>query len=431
MKRVLILAYDFPPYNSVGAIRPYSWFTNLKSLGIEPVVITRNWKCDLNNLDQYSASSLTKNTKKTQSQHGILIEAPFKATLSNRLLNKFGTNRFKTIRKFLTALQEFKQHLIFQGPKSIIYKEAKLYLQSNKVDAIIATGDPYILFKYASKLSSSHKTKWFADYRDDWIEGHTRSNEYAGIKKLFTQFESSRERKYLRNVSGFITVSNFLVEQIKTRTGIKNGISIENGVDLRFYNNPQNPYTNTDFNILYSGSLYDLPYLKSFSKAFAKLLKSENEDSGISLLFIGTENNHNQATKEIQSLIDEYPNNVRTLPRVSPEMIAKYQFHSELLLNFIAGDPSKGLIGAKSYSYAASRTPILTIPSINSKQSEFFPNRDIQHIAFTEEEIYEYLKYMVSSFKKNGSYTTSITKNELYEISQKNKTNQLVKFINS
>jgi hypothetical protein len=49
MKKLLILAYDFPPYVSVGAVlslskyglRPYNWYRYLKAYDVEPIVITR------------------------------------------------------------------------------------------------------------------------------------------------------------------------------------------------------------------------------------------------------------------------------------------------------------------------------------------------------------------------------------------------------
>ncbi len=34
MKRLLILAYDFPPYVSVGGLRPYAWYKYLKEFGV-------------------------------------------------------------------------------------------------------------------------------------------------------------------------------------------------------------------------------------------------------------------------------------------------------------------------------------------------------------------------------------------------------------
>jgi hypothetical protein len=44
MKKVLILAYDFPPYVSVGGLRPHAWYNYLKEFGVEPIVVTRQWE---------------------------------------------------------------------------------------------------------------------------------------------------------------------------------------------------------------------------------------------------------------------------------------------------------------------------------------------------------------------------------------------------
>ena len=43
MKKIVIICYDFPPLNSIGAQRPYSWFQNFKSFGLYPITITNNW----------------------------------------------------------------------------------------------------------------------------------------------------------------------------------------------------------------------------------------------------------------------------------------------------------------------------------------------------------------------------------------------------
>jgi hypothetical protein len=39
MKKVLILAYDFPPYVSVGGLRPYSWCKCFHEFRIYPIVV--------------------------------------------------------------------------------------------------------------------------------------------------------------------------------------------------------------------------------------------------------------------------------------------------------------------------------------------------------------------------------------------------------
>ena len=41
MKKVLILANDFPPYVSVGGLRQYSWYDYFHKFGIYPIVVNR------------------------------------------------------------------------------------------------------------------------------------------------------------------------------------------------------------------------------------------------------------------------------------------------------------------------------------------------------------------------------------------------------
>lgn len=170
MKKVLILAYDFPPYVSVGGLRPYNWFKYLKEFGVEPIVITRQWSNAYGNELDYVAPSGEKNTIVEHSETGIIYRAPYFPNLSNRLLLKYGEKRFKLLRKAITAYYEFAQFLYVTGPKKELYKTAKKHLKDNKVDVIIATGDPFVLFSFAARLSKQFDTPWVADYRDLWSQ---------------------------------------------------------------------------------------------------------------------------------------------------------------------------------------------------------------------------------------------------------------------
>ena len=43
MFNLLIIAHDYPPYNSVGALRPASWAEYLTKDNIQVTVVSRNW----------------------------------------------------------------------------------------------------------------------------------------------------------------------------------------------------------------------------------------------------------------------------------------------------------------------------------------------------------------------------------------------------
>ena len=76
----------------------------------------------------------------------------------------------KLIRKIISGFYEFAQYIFPIGPKLGLFFAAKKYLNDEKVDAIIATGDPFVLFKYAADLGEEFKVPWIADYRDPWSE---------------------------------------------------------------------------------------------------------------------------------------------------------------------------------------------------------------------------------------------------------------------
>jgi hypothetical protein len=154
-KKVLILAYDFPPFVSVGGLRPYSWYKYLAEYGVYPVVVTRQWVIRHNSVVDYVSGGYSDKTEIEETEKGTIIRTAYNPNLSNRLLLKYGENRLRFIRKAITAWYEFFQFLFFIGSKVELYKAANEYLKTNKVDAIIASGDPFILFRYASLLGKS------------------------------------------------------------------------------------------------------------------------------------------------------------------------------------------------------------------------------------------------------------------------------------
>ncbi len=171
MKKVLILAYDFPPYVSVGGLRPYNWYKYLKEFDVEPVVITRQWgNVHGNKLDYISAGESEKCIIE-ETEFGTILRTPYKPNLANRMMLKHGERKYRFFRKSISAFYEFAQFIFPIGPKAELYKGAKHYLKNNEVDVIIATGDPFVLFSFASKLSKEFGIHWIADYRDPWSQG--------------------------------------------------------------------------------------------------------------------------------------------------------------------------------------------------------------------------------------------------------------------
>lgn len=296
MKKVLILAYDFPPYVSVGALRPYSWYKYFNKENIYPIVITRQWENKYGNHLDYIAPGSSKSSITEASDFGTIIRTPYNPNFANRLMLKYGNNKYKLFRKLISAFFEIFQYILPIGTKVRLYFEAKKYLKDNSVDLILVTAEPFILFKYASSLSKKFKIPWIADYRDPWTKSKVRSPNL--FLKCFNQFF---ERKFLKNVIHIVTVSEFFKEKItqviknKTITIISNGFDDENAKQANKIRQPSQ-----NLNIAFTGSLYNWHPIKSF----LSVIESINEVSNkIHLNFYGV-----NRESLIKQLLENHPN---------------------------------------------------------------------------------------------------------------------------
>ena len=219
--KALILAYDFPPYVSVGGLRPYSWFRYLREFGVEPVVITRQWANHYGDERDYIAPSATSDVEVEHNDMGTIVRTPYTPNQSNRLLLAAGPGRHRLTRKLITAWFEIGQYYATIGPKAQLYIAARRYLMDQKVDVIIATGEPFVLFRYASKLSADFGIPWVADYRDPWSQDRHR---------VWTRWLESRlERRISASAAAITTASEFFKHLLAQLLPGKPAIVVPNG----------------------------------------------------------------------------------------------------------------------------------------------------------------------------------------------------------
>ncbi|NBU92715.1 MAG: hypothetical protein EBS17_07740, partial [Flavobacteriia bacterium] len=172
-----------------------------------------------------TASFVTEHAGKEQDSFGTVIRCPYRPNLSNRLLLKHGTNKFRFLRKTISAWYEIMQFYARTGPKLPIYLEAYNYIKNNKVDIILATGEPFVLFHYAKKLGQQFNLPWVADYRDPWSPNLQKS---LGV---YRWLQRSNERRTVKHAAGISTVSPIVARQIQSVGIFPNIAIIPNGFD--------------------------------------------------------------------------------------------------------------------------------------------------------------------------------------------------------
>ena len=348
MIRVLILAYDFPPYVSVGGLRPHSWFSHFKEFDVEPIVITRQWGNVYGNHLDFVAPGWSKELVIEESTQGTIIRTPYTPNLSNRLLLRFGEKRFRWLRKVISGYYEVLQFFFVVGPKKELYKAAKAYLAQHKVDVIIATGEPFVLFHYARKLSASYDVPWIADYRDPWSNNNTRQQS-----KVFYLMNKLFEKNIVASAQSIQTVSDFTANQIKQITNLKDIVIFPNGYDDALSEGHESVSNNTNcLRIAFGGRIYPWHPINEFLEGICESIKS-NVEIKLEINFFGVnlsdEQKHSIKTKF--SLLSDKLHFHDAIPNHEYQ-VALRSHHVLLLFNDYT------ILGTKIFDYLAAKRRI-------------------------------------------------------------------------
>lgn len=357
MKRVLILAYYYPPGNFAGSYRVQSWFKYMHTSGIYPVIITRNWNPDQTELTDEIQDNDVKVIKGT---HGEIHYLPYNQNLRDKLHNKNQSKPRIILRKVLTLLELILQNFTFRViPYRNILQYADDYLtnQSGEIKCIIASGRPFQLFGFADKLSRKHKITWIADYRDDWNTVQWK-NKLSFLQRFILRLESRSEKRWLKSAACFITVSEPLKKHIGSFIR-KEGYVIMNGFDPSDYPDTLNVRRDT-FRIVYNGTLYASQDLEGFMEGFRMFLEKNNRPRDIELIFAGTGTDEKQMSRIFDSgeSIREALKVTRRLPK--SEVISIQSSASVLVM--LSHPGTKGNYSSKIFEYLALRIPVLLYP---------------------------------------------------------------------
>ena len=342
MKKILILAYDYPPYVSIGALRPFYWYKHFKKYDLYPIIITRQW--GENNTDlNHTNPNFSKKTIYTKSEFGLTIKTPYSPDFVDKLRFKFGDKNFLFFRKLITLIKVIFQFVFVIGNQKNIYIEARKYLKQNNVDFILATGEPFVLFHYANKLSKEYNVPWGGDYRDPWI-----LNRYF-VNPLLRILLGYIEKKLLKKINLITTVSEFMSKGIeanlKTNVPIK---IIPNGFDNEIRSELKEIKQNDKIlTIAYAGTIYPYHPVESFFDVLEHC-KQNDKTFHFNLIFYGI-----NKQEQISLLIEEkYPNlkqNINFVPKLSYQNLLKKISEANALLLF----NEYSFLGTKIYDYLA------------------------------------------------------------------------------
>jgi glycosyltransferase involved in cell wall biosynthesis len=426
MKRVLILTYFFSPCGLTSANRTSSWAKYFSKFGLYPVIITRNWDQEINTeRDLYKQSGKKIEYQKFDNYEVYYV--PYKQSRRDKILvnSREGKNIF--LRKSLTFFEQLSQFLIgFSDPYQDLYNFTDKYLSenSNKIDSLIVSANPFVLFKYGSKLSKKYNLKWIADYRDDWTT--TEWERPMGMLNNFIfNLERKCEKKWISSASYITSVSDFYTKNISDYTGVEGKVII-NGFFHEEFENHQKVLPFKTFTITYVGSIYDDQKIEIFLDGFKAFLKSKDYDVNIKLLFAGL----GFSTKQKERILDytsEISNFIEITEWLDRREAIEIIFKSQVLL-LVPAEDIKGVPASKIYEYIASNRTILLCPNDNDVMESTINEFNNCIICNSSKEIVEQLNYLWGN-KSFFGMSKNIFNHEALKYSREQQAKKLVNLI--
>jgi len=420
--KVLILAYDFPPYTSMGGQRPYGWASYLGESEISATVVTRHWPDTIRRKEDYNRSCNYAVSREVLGA-GTVIRVPFRGNLSDRILIRFGFGRFDFLRQILTLFYAVFQFLsFFFDNKSPIYKEARKELKSGGYSAIIATGEPFILFKYAYKLSQEFGIPWVADYRDCWSDNY-EINQNGGFRKLlYSKFFRFFERKYVETSMQITTAAPVFQTELSRLFPNHTIEVIYNGfVRVDDPGENQCPEKRSNLTVGFAGTIYGFQPVEMFL-AGLKLFVEKRPDAKIEAIFWGTDYIESQK-KRITNFDRSILSYIKTTERLDKQVLFREMSSVHLLLLL----DNKGMISGKLYEYLLFGKKVLMAGRDHGAMEQILNATNSGIICDTPQEIAQALEKCYTEWQETGTVICNSKNIEQY--SRREQTRKLAELI--
>lgn len=432
-KKVLLLAYNFPPFIRAASLRTHSWFKDFSD-EIDVTVITRKWSSNIiyNESNYFQEDEGDFFIKKVSASKKIIF-VPNKYNFFFGLKNSSLFKRLK-LNKLFTLIEllykwTFKSYL---DNENDIFHFADSYLKKEKFDVIIASGEPFSLFKYCYLLNQTYNIPYILDYRDAWTSNFSRRYTGTFLDKLIIKREIRSEEKFINNASGIVSVSQEILNNLQHTINSPQKEVISNGIDLEEFNKiaPSNEL-DSQFTITFVGSLYETHRLETFLNAVSKLV-DQKKDKRIKLVFVGSILNcPSPLRKAINSFQRKYPEAVFSYDYVTHNESIALQKASTILLKFNAINQKEHHFGKKLYEYAASGRPVISVDSYEGMfhENSFFGDRAFQYFLYTEIEILDLLKEFYERWSNGVKFNNGIDILEMERYSSHYQTRKLESMI--
>ena len=250
MKRVLVIAYYWPPSGGSGVQRWVKFCKYLPSEGWEPVVFAP-LNADYPSLDPSFEKELPENLEVLRGK----IWEPYAA------YRKLTGAKSTQVTEISSGKKTWKQRLSLWIRANLFVPDPRVgwvkpsvktllkYLKEHPVDAIVTTGPPHSVHLIGLRLHERLGTPWIPDFRDPWSRMYYL--KYLPMTEMTRQAIADMEQEVLDKCSTVLACTPLVQEEFQAQT--KTPVAcITNGFDEEDFKGPA-PEGDGRFNITHTG----------------------------------------------------------------------------------------------------------------------------------------------------------------------------------
>jgi glycosyltransferase involved in cell wall biosynthesis len=382
-KKLLIIAYHFPPFAASGTFRTLSWSRLLAKRGWDITVLTtKNPQPPLDNhlLEGIPDSIRIQRTpcmnpieglsriwirKKSQSRNSI--------PLSNEHVS---LKESKSLKDWLSWWLQIPDNRISWLPYTL--KQALQVIKENKMSLIYSTSPFTTAHLIALLTKKICKIPWVADFRDPWRANPFRKIPYRSVDKWDEFLESSTMKQADHIICVTENMKNDFINRYPfTREKIS---YIPNGYDPEEYEDlePLREFDENCFVLTHAGTFYGpRSPLPIFEALFRLQKESDKIIRKFRLQLIGRTEYNGERIEDMAKRfgIDSL---VKVIPFLNKKKALRYMKGSNaLLLVGFKGEKSEIQIPGKFFEYMAINKPIFVVAPSASGIGEMFYSENI------------------------------------------------------
>ena len=413
MKKILILAYYYPPCVGIAANRPAA-FANDFSQTNEAKVVTRHWLGTENQWEDYLISVNNQQTSELINERLEVIRTPYQSKLKK-------PNKLRTFCQLLAG------KLDPEIDATQLLLPAQQLLSRWKPDVILVSSPPLNIVQVGASLSKQFNIPLIADFRD--FENDFTLNP-TSTKTILERLKFSITKYYTKKLCSQAVGITAINQEFCTYLGKltnKPTRLIFNGFEASIFSKitSLDKLVSTHFSISIIGTVYENQEYEIFLKAFKKVIEAL-PNGKIQFNFIGTE-----TIPEIgQAIRESIPASLLNLtPRINRNEALIHLANSHLvwqpeMVGFT------GVYSGKIFEYLGAKRIILVAPSQGDVLDVLLQETNAGFSFETAESIAEFIIIKYREWEISGFIPYEGNDLSIQQYSRENQSLNLLHFIN-